>query len=115
MVYFCKSEEHVSQIAKAKNIVVWNKIACLPAGRIITYRETPSGSWKCYLKLWELKPMADLDSHPKEWRLNIPCDNSPFVDIQWLQIVGDNIFLIPEWQFPVNFDIRFNVGLTPLS
>ncbi len=59
--------------------------------------------------------VADLDSHPKEWRLNIPCDNSPFVDIQWLQIVGDNIFLIPEWQFPVNFDIRFNVGLTPYN
>ncbi len=31
------------------------------------------------------------------------------------QILGDNIFLIAELQFPVNFDIRFSVGLTPYN
>ncbi len=31
----------------------WSNIACLPAGRI-RQAETSSGSWKCYIKLWEL-------------------------------------------------------------
>ncbi len=35
--------------------------------------------------------------------------------IQWLQILGDNIFLTLEWQFPVVFYIRFTVGLTPIT
>ncbi len=35
--------------------------------------------------------------------------------IQWLEILGDKIFLTLEWQFPVNFYIRFNMGLTPYN
>ncbi len=35
--------------------------------------------------------------------------------IQWLQILGDNIFLTLEWQFPVTFYIGFSVGLTPYN
>ncbi len=35
--------------------------------------------------------------------------------IQWLQILSDNILLIPERRFPVNFDIRFSAGLTPYN
>ncbi len=32
----------------------WGNIACLPVCRINTHTQTLSGSWKCYLKLWEL-------------------------------------------------------------
>ncbi len=31
------------------------------------------------------------------------------------QILGDNIFLILEWQFPATFYIRFSVDLTPYN
>ncbi len=72
MVYFYKSTEGVSQTAKDKTIVLllyfvlewpllayifahWSNIACLPTGRINTYTNTPSGSWKWYLKLWEFQ------------------------------------------------------------
>ncbi len=34
------------------------------------------------------------------------------ITIQWLQILGYNIFLTPEWQFPAAFYIGFSVGLT---
>ncbi len=32
--------------------------------------------------------------------------------IHWLQILGNNLFLTLEWQFPVTFYIGFSVGLT---
>ncbi len=39
----------------------------------------------------------------------------PLKMIQWLQILGDNIFLTLEWQLLVAFYIGFNVGLTPYN
>ncbi len=49
------------------------------------------------------------------WYIDNGLIKSDLSSIQLLQILGDNIFLTLEWQFPIALYSGFSVGLTPIS